>query len=166
MTPEPRADIRPAAPNEYDAAGELTVDAYAADGFMPAGTGYEDVLRNAADRAANAELWVATNGFDLLGTVTYCPPGSTYREIGQDGEGEFRMLAVSPKARGLGLGTALTQHCIQRSRDLGLPRLVLCSASYMTTAHHIYNHLGFVRTPDRDWYPVPAVHLYAFALDL
>jgi ribosomal protein S18 acetylase RimI-like enzyme len=159
-------DIRLAAPDEYAATGELTSEAYAADGFVPAGSDYGDVLRNAADRATNAELWVAVDGFDLLGTVTYCAPGSTYREISRDGEGEFRMLAVSPKARGLGLGTALTQHCIQRSRDLGLSRLVLCSASYMTTAHHLYDRLGFTRTPNRDWSPLPTVQLYAFALDL
>ncbi|TDO52676.1 ribosomal protein S18 acetylase RimI-like enzyme [Kribbella sp. VKM Ac-2527] len=159
-------DIRLAAPDEYAATGELAAEAYAADGFVPAGSDYGDVLRNAADRAANAELWVAADGFDLLGTVTYCAPGSTYREISQDGEGEFRMLAVSAKARGLGLGTALTHHCIQRSRDLGLSRLVLCSASYMTTAHRLYDRLGFIRTPDRDWSPLPTVRLHAFALDL
>ncbi|WBQ07579.1 GNAT family N-acetyltransferase [Kribbella sp. CA-293567] len=159
-------DIRLALPSEYGEVGELTAEAYAADGFVPAGSDYGLTLRNAADRAEQAELWVAVDGTELLGTVTFCPPGSVYGEISQAGEGEFRMLGVSAKARGLGLGTALSQHCIDRSRSLGHHRVVLSSASYMTTAHRIYQRLGFTRLPERDWSPRPGVDLYAFSLDL
>jgi len=158
--------IRLAVPAEYDAAGELAAEGYAYDGFLPEGSGYASILRAAADRAAKAELWVAADGAELLGTVTYCPPGSVYREIGLDDEGEFRMLAVSGRARGLGIGTALTVRCIERSRELGLTRVVLSSATYMTTAHRIYERLGFVRIPERDWSPLANVDLHAFALDL
>jgi len=159
-------DIRLALPAEYDAVGELTAEAYAVDGFIPAGSDYGLTLRNAADRAAKAELWVASDGTDLLGTVTFCVPGSVYGELGRDGEGEFRMLSVSAKARGLGVGTALTKHCVDRSRDLGFHRVVLSSATYMTTAHRIYERLGFTRLPERDWSPRPGVDLFAFSLDL
>ncbi len=159
-------DIRLASRTEYDAVGELTAEAYLSDGFVPQGSDYERTLRAAADRAAKAELWVAANATELLGTVTYCPTGSVYREIAEDGEGEFRMLGVAAKARGLGVGTALTRHCIQRSRDLGFSRVVMCSAWNMTTAHRLYERLGFIRLPERDWYPLPTISLYAFALDL
>jgi ribosomal protein S18 acetylase RimI-like enzyme len=159
-------DIRLALPAEYDEVGELTADAYTSDGFIPAGPDYGQTLRSAADRAAKAELWVAANATELLGTVTYCAPGSGYREIGQDDEGEFRMLGVSPKARGLGVGTALSRHCIDRSRELGFNRVVLSSATNMTAAHRIYERLGFTRLPDRDWSPRPGVDLFAFSLDL
>ncbi|WP_432938955.1 GNAT family N-acetyltransferase [Kribbella sp. CA-253562] len=158
--------IRLAVPAEYAAVGELTVEAYANDGFIPAGSDYGDTLRAAADRAERAELWVATDGTDLLGTVTYCRPGSFYGEIGQAHEGEFRMLAVSAKARGLGVGSALTEHCISRSRDLGYTHVVLSSADYMKPAHRIYERLGFTRVPERDWSPRPGVNLYAFSLAL
>ncbi|TWD75406.1 putative N-acetyltransferase YhbS [Kribbella amoyensis] len=159
-------DIRLARPAEYEAVGELTVEAYSSDGFIPVRSEYRLTLLAAADRAEKAELWVATNGTQLLGTVTFCPPGSVYREIGADDEGEFRMLGVSSKARGLGVGTALSEHCVERSRELGLRRVVLSSATYMTTAHRIYERLGFTRLPERDWSPVPGVDLYAFTLDL
>jgi ribosomal protein S18 acetylase RimI-like enzyme len=76
------------------------------------------------------------------------------------------MLGVSGRARGLGIGTALTVRCIERSRELGLNRLVMSSATYMVSAHRLYERLGFVRLPDRDWSPIPGVDLYAFALDL
>jgi ribosomal protein S18 acetylase RimI-like enzyme len=157
-------EIRLAVPAEYDAVGELTVEAYSHDGFVRGQ--YAMTLRAAADRAAKAELWVAADADGLLGTVTYCPVGSVYREIGRDDEGEFRMLGVAGRARGLGIGTALTERCIERSREHGLHRVVLSSATYMTTAHRIYERLGFTRLPDRDWSPIPGVDLYAFALDL
>lgn len=157
-------EIRLARPTEYDAVGELAADAYAHDGFLK--PGYAQTVRAAADRAAKAELWVAADATGLLGTVTYCPPGSVYREIGLDDEGEFRLLAVPGRARGLGIGTALTVRCIERTRELGLSRIVLSSASYMAAAHHIYERLGFVRLPERDWSPLADIDLYAFALDL
>ncbi|MGW6197745.1 GNAT family N-acetyltransferase [Kribbella sp. NPDC055110] len=157
-------EIRPALPAEYDAVGELTVEAYSHDGFVRGE--YAMTLRAAADRAAKAELWVAADSSGLLGTVTYCPVGSVYREIGRDDEGEFRMLGVAGRARGLGIGTALTERCISRTQELGQRRIVMSSAVYMTTAHRIYERLGFVRLPDRDWSPIPGVDLYAFALDL
>ncbi|MDX6237958.1 MAG: hypothetical protein QOG10_2773 [Kribbellaceae bacterium] len=159
-------NIRLAEPDEYEKIGTLTAEAYLKDGFVPPGSNYEPTLRAAADRAAKAELWVAVGSTGLLGTVTFCPPGSVYREIARDGESEFRMLAVSPAARGLGVGTALTKQCLQRSRALGLDRVVMCSAWNMTTAHRIYQRLGFTRLPDRDWEPVPGVQLLAFTLDL
>jgi ribosomal protein S18 acetylase RimI-like enzyme len=158
--------IRLAVPDEYEEIGTLTAEAYLKDGFVPAGSDYEPTLRAAADRAAKAELWVAASPAGLLGSVTFCPPGSAYREIARDGESEFRMLAVSPAARGLGVGTALTEQCLQRSRALDLDRVVMCSAWNMVTAHRIYERLGFTRLPDRDWEPVPGVQLLAFTLDL
>ncbi|WP_350274584.1 GNAT family N-acetyltransferase [Kribbella sp. HUAS MG21] len=157
-------EIRLAVPSEYDAVGELTVDAYSHDGFVRGD--YAMTLRAAADRAAKAELWVAADASGLLGTVTYCPVGSVYREIGLDDEGEFRMLGVHGRARGLGVGTALTERCIERTRELGQRRIVMSSAAYMTTAHRIYERLGFTRLPERDWAPMPGLDLYAFALDL
>jgi len=158
--------IRPAAESEYDEVGALTAEAYLADALVPAGSGYDAVLRDAAGRADKAELWVAADESGLLGTVTFCPPGSPYREIGTDREGEFRMLAVSPAARGLGVGETLTRHCVERSRELGLDSVVLSSSSAMAAAHRLYGRLGFVRLPGRDWSPVPGVQLLAFVLDL
>ena len=158
--------IRPAAPAEYAEVGELTANAYLADGLVAPGTGYGATLRAAADRAEQAELWVAATPEQLLGTVTFCPPGSPYREVGEANEGEFRMLAVSPDARGAGVGAALTKHCLQRTLDLGLNRVVLCSATAMTSAHRLYERLGFTRLPERDWEPAAGVQLLAFTLDL
>src|SRR5919108_680696 len=73
------------------------------------------------------------------------------------GEAEFRMLAVSPMARGRGLGEALVRLCIDRAREDACTTLRLSTEPVMHAAHRIYRRLGFVRTPDRDWSPAKGV---------
>lgn len=160
-------EIRAAQPHELATVGELTATAYADDGLGYLESEYSNVLRDAASRAEQAELWVAVDeDQQVLGTVTFCPPGSAYRELAGDGEGEFRMLGVHPSARGRGVGHALVQRCIARSRELGDHRMVICSDREMRTAHRLYARLGFERAPERDWSPVPGVDLIAFTVDL
>lgn len=155
-------EIRLARADEHDAVGRITLDAYVADGFLTADDPYATHLLAAADRAANAELWVADRDGHLVGTVTYCPPGSAYREISRAGQGEFRMLAVPPAARGQGVAKALVAHCFERSRTLGFGDLVLCSMDRMTSAHALYATFGFTRAPELDFTPEPDVQLLAF----
>ena len=97
-------EVRTAREDEYAAVGELTLDGYVHDGFLTRETDYAEHLLDAAHRAVDAELVVAVDANGLLGTVTFCPPGSPLRELSQDGEAEFRMLAVAPSARGRGVG--------------------------------------------------------------
>lgn len=159
-------EIRFARPEEYAAVGDLTVDAYAADGFLDGTDDYAHHLRGAAGRAADAELWVAVDD-GVLGTVTYCPPGSRYCELATEtDQGEFRMLAVAPAGRGRGVGRALVEQCIARSRALGHRELLLCSTTAMLTAHRLYGSLGFDRAPELDWSPLPSIKLLAFRLPL
>ena len=98
--------------------------------------------------------------------MTFCPVGSAYREIGRDDEGEFRMLAVNPAARGRGVGRALVEHCLRRSRELGYAGIRMSSMDRMTSAHRVYERLGFVRAPQDDWSPVPGVNLLAYCASL
>jgi ribosomal protein S18 acetylase RimI-like enzyme len=159
--------IRRAEPREYDLVGDLTLRAYVADGLSSVESDYVELLQDAASRAEKAELWVAVDEDDrVLGSVTLSPPGSPYREISREGEGEFRMLAVAPHARGRGIGEALVRFCIERSRHVGDERMVLCTQKENATAIRLYVRLGFVRLPERDWSPVQGVDLVAFTLDL
>ena len=135
-------EIRRVRPDELAAVGDLTVAAYDVDGY--AEPTYVDRLRDTAARVREAEVWVAV-GDDgvVLGCVTYCPPGSPWREIAtDDSEGEFRMLAVSPAARRRGIARQLVQLCVDRSRALGQPRLVLCSEKRMLNAQQLYAPSG------------------------
>lgn len=161
--------IRPAHPDELDAAGALTLRAYEADGYFSNGVaqGYKAHLADARSRAAEAQLLVAvdTDG-SLLGTVTIALPGTPYAEVSQDGELEFRMLAVDPTARKRGVGAALIQAVLDQARALGFSRVVLCSQDTKVGIQAIYKRLGFQRLPERDWNPLPDVRLVAYELSL
>lgn len=144
--------------------GELTVAAYTVSRDVGE---YAAVLRDVADRVKSAQVLVAVDDDGtVLGSVTNVPEGGPYGEIARAGEGEFRMLAVDPAAQGRGVGTALVEACIADARRRGRSRLVLSSGTWMTAAHRIYQRLGFVRDPARDWTPVPGVDLTAYVLDL
>jgi ribosomal protein S18 acetylase RimI-like enzyme len=141
--------IRRARPSEHDTIGRLTLEAYSADRFVHADDDYAETLLDAARRDAIAELWVAVDGEDLLGTVTFVLPGTPLAEASADREGEFRMLAVSAAARGRGVGDALVRLCQRRAVEEGLSGLVLSTLPGMRSAHRLYERLGFVRAPER-----------------
>ncbi len=155
-------EIRLALDDELEAVGALTLDGYVHDGFLTRDTDYAADLSDAAHRAEAAELLVAVVADQIVGTVTFCPPGSSLRELSGDGEGEFRMLAVSPTVRGRGIGRALIQRCFDRSRELDLRAMVICSMAEMTAAHRLYAAMGFERDPALDWRPVEPVLLLGF----
>jgi ribosomal protein S18 acetylase RimI-like enzyme len=157
--------LRRATPADHEAAGEVTVAAYAEFTEGP-DDWYVALLRDAAKRDREAELWVAERDGVVVGTVTLAMPGSPWREIGKEDEGEFRMLAVSPAARRQGVGDALTGLVMDQFRALGFRGVVLSSLAEMTSAHRVYERHGFRRAPDRDWSPVPGVDLLAFVAEL
>jgi ribosomal protein S18 acetylase RimI-like enzyme len=158
--------IRPAREDELGVVGELTINAYHADGFETSGE-YALKLADARPRAEQAELLVAVDDTDtVLGTVTVAPPGSPWAQVSGPDELEFRMLAVAPSARGRGVGEALTRRVIERAEELGLRAVTLSSSPNMVVAHRLYERLGFRRTPEADWSPVPGVDLITYRLDL
>ena len=159
-------EIRRAQPEELEEVGRLTAEVYVSDGYLTEGDGYVVELVDTPRRAREAELWVAVDDGQVLGSVTFAPVGSAYREIGRDDEGEFRMLAVSPEARGRGIGRALVERCVERSRELGYAGVRMSSMDVMTGAHRIYERLGFTRAPEDDWSPEPGVALLAYAARL
>ena len=160
-------EIRRARSGDLDGVGEVTVAAYQPYVDETSETGYVTHLRDAAARDREAELWVAVDDEGaLLGSVTVCPEGSPWRELAQPGEGEIRMLAVSPGAQGRGVGHALASHAVDEFRAGGAHGVVLCTMTRMTGAHRIYERLGFTRDPDLDWSPAPGVDLLGFRLDL
>ncbi|MGP4114535.1 GNAT family N-acetyltransferase [Streptomyces sp. 4N509B] len=162
--------IRDATEAELDAAGELTARVYLADGLLDYGEEdpYLSELRDARRRAAHAQVMVAVDADgEVVGTVTHVGAGGAFADVSGEGEAEFRMLAVAPGARGRGVGEALVRECLRRAREAGRARVVLSSQSQMHTAHRLYHRLGFVRTPERDWKPVPELDpLQVFACEL
>ena len=159
--------LRRATRADYEAAGEVTVAAYEPFTDDTVHDDYVARLADAASRDVDAELWVATSSAgELLGCVTICPPGSRWREIARDDEGEFRMLAVAPTAQGRGVGRALVELAVERFRSDGSSAIALSSLQDMTAAHALYERLGFARLPERDWRPRPEVALIAYRKEL
>lgn len=156
--------VRVARPEEYGLVGELTVEAYVHGGLVSPESSYVRTLRDAADRAANAELLVAEVAGEVAGAVAYCPPGSPYANLAEADEAEFRMLAVREKARGTGVGRAMVRACVERARAAGLSGVRLSTQRNMESARRMYERMGFVRTPERDWAPEPGMDLLTYAL--
>ncbi len=159
--------LRRARPADLPAVGDVTVAAYAEFGEGDVDD-YVRHLRDAARRDREAEVWVATpdDSEEILGSVTICPEGSVWREIAEPGEGEFRMLAVAPAARGRGVGAALVDLVVERFRRDGALTIVMSTLPVMRSAHRIYEAVGFVRAPELDWSPTDTVHLIAYRLEL
>jgi len=161
--------IRAVRPEEHEELGELTGQTYLDDGLLLHGADdfYLDVLRDTARRVREAEVLVAADEDGrIIGGVTFAPGSTPWADIAGPGEAEFRMLVVAPGARGRGVGEALVRACADRARALpGCVRLVLSTDAKMVSAHRIYERMGFVRTPERDWEPIPGHRLRTYALE-
>ncbi len=160
------ATIRPARAEELPAVGALTVEAYREGQLAP--EEYSVTLADAQGRARHTEILVAVDGQEqLMGAVALVLNGGLYAELAQsEDEAEFRMLAVAAQFRGTGVGTALIQECLVRARAAGKRRMVISTGDNMHAAHRRYQALGFLRTPDRDWSPLPGVRLLGYVLEL
>jgi ribosomal protein S18 acetylase RimI-like enzyme len=153
--------VREARPSEYEEIGRMMVSVYSIlEGFpKPAQQpSYYHMLAHvgALARQPETELWIAVSpGNQVIGTVVFFGDvkysgagGSSAME--QDAAG-FRLLAVHPDFRGLGIGKQLTRFCIQRSRELGRRKLIIHSTEAMRPAWTLYESLGFRRSSDLDF---------------
>lgn len=160
------AGIRVARPDDVVAVGELTAEAYLADGLITDEDDYAAELRDAQRRADEATLLVATSPTPdgreaVVGTITVAPYGSSYAEVAEPGEVELRMLAVAPEARHHGYAAQLIRAALREALTHGARRVVLSTLDEMVAAQRLYDRLGFVREPERDWGHV-VVHLRVF----
>lgn len=142
--------IRLIRPSEFEAVGQLTVDAYSSHYDLP--PSYLAELADVATRARDHEVWVLEDrtAGRIVATVATPRPGSFISDLGQPGELDFRLLAVAPDAAGHGYGAQLTRHVIGLAVERGLTRVVMNSGDMMLPAHALYTKLGFSRIPERD----------------
>lgn len=149
--------------DELARVGALVVDTYVDGGYIAPDSPYLRSLRNVGDRWREADVLVARAPDDLvLGTVTFCLAGTPWAEISRPGEAEFRMLAVDPAVQGRGIGRALVQACLMRASAAGADATVISTTPRMVTAQRLYESMGFVRTPERDWSPRPGIDLLTY----
>jgi len=148
------AGVRPAGPSDLPAARRVLLAAYQeyAATLPPAVFGrYLTDILDVESRAGTGEVLVAEHGGRVVGTVTY------YAEAGDEGFGwpagwaGLRALGVEPRARGLGIGRALLEACLERALAAGAPVICLHTAEFMTAAVAIYEAAGFRRDPANDF---------------
>jgi ribosomal protein S18 acetylase RimI-like enzyme len=153
-----------AGPEDLPRVGELTAGVYVGDGLAP--PSYVPILADAAARAELAELLVARDGEAIVGSVALVLDGEFGEVLHSPDEAGFRMLVVDRAARGRGIGELLVTACLDRAREAGKRRMVISTDRRMTTAHRLYERLGFSRLPERDWVPLPGVELLVYAREL
>ena len=81
------------------------------------------------------KAWIAELDGERVGSVFVVRKSATTAQL--------RMLILSPKARGLGLGARLTDECIAFARAKGYKKMVLWTNSCLTAARGIYAQRGF-----------------------
>ena len=156
--------VEPATAADFAHIADLTAGVYRDEGLAP--EEYQRELRDVAGRAERAELLVARDGDRVVGSVALVLSGD-FREVSDSDDGAaFRVLVVDPGVRGRGVGELLVRECLHRARAAGKRRMVLSTDPGMRAAHRLYERLGFTRLPERDWSPLPGVHLMAYSLDL
>jgi GNAT superfamily N-acetyltransferase len=153
--------IRNATPCEFDVIGKLMVEVYSQlDGFpkpseQPA---YYNMLLNIGDftTKTGVELLVAVaDDGSLLGGVAYFNDMQYYGSGGtatqEKNAAGFRLLAVNPNTRGLGIGRLLTEACIEKAKNQMLSQMIIHSTEAMQTAWKMYENIGFKRSEDLDF---------------
>lgn len=93
--------------------------------------------------AESSEIITAKVEGEIVGAVAYVAPHSPKAEFFEPDWAVIRMLVVAPKARGLGIGKALTLECIERAKRDGAKTIALHTSRIMQTALAMYIRMGF-----------------------
>ncbi|UOB16947.1 bifunctional helix-turn-helix transcriptional regulator/GNAT family N-acetyltransferase [Abyssalbus ytuae] len=153
--------IRNARENEFEKIGRLLVEVYSALKGFPQKQEqpqYYEMLENVGKltKKKGVELLVAVSKQKHIGGVVvyfndikdYGSGGTATQEKNACG---FRLLAVEPDARGLGIGKLLTEHCIEKGRKSNCETMIIHTTNSMKIAWAMYERLGFKRAGDLDF---------------
>jgi GNAT superfamily N-acetyltransferase len=144
-------EVRLATPDDLPSLASLIYDSfveyrssYTDEGFVATTPASDQLLQ----RMNEGPIWVATKDDALLGTVSVVARGEDLY---------IRGMAVSPQARGLGLGALLLTTTEDFALAQGHKRLTLSTTPFLNQAIRLYERYGFQRTADgpHDLYGTP-----------
>jgi GNAT superfamily N-acetyltransferase len=131
---------------------------------------YRENILATVQNPAPAQQLVAEHADVIVGAVLLYPSAPALPGAGggpaRPGWPEVRLLAVSPAARGRGVGAALMQECVRRARAAGAPVLALHTTDLMRAALRLYERMGFVRAPELDVRVAPSLVVKGYRLEL
>ena len=149
-------EVRVALPEEHDAAGRVTADAYR-EFVRPGDDDWKRYLARIADvgeRADRTSIVVAVEDGRVLGSLTLELEGRVRDEGDVDhrplavGEAHIRMLGVDPSARRRGIARTLMAEAERLARDAGKREITLNTTERMEAAQRMYEALGYERIED------------------
>ncbi len=145
-------EVRPAREgDDLDEAGRIVHRSYVSLPGHPHDPEYDHQLTQAEARMVDTVVVLGFLDDELVGCLTYVPDhANPHAEHGDPGAATFRYFGVRPEVQGRGVGAAMVQWCADRARADGLQRLRIHTLSTMHGAQRLYEHLGFLREPDRD----------------
>lgn len=167
--------IRNAKPEEFNAVGSILIDVYSSLPGFPnkeVHPTYYEYLQNVGPLSLEQpiELIVAVSEtVDILGCVVFYHDVKYYNSGGTVTQQKnccgFRLLAVTPKARGLGIGKKLTNYCIDKAKSSNSEYLIIHTTNAMRIAWKMYNRMGFKRAEDLD-FTVGELEVFGFRYPL
>ena len=167
--------IREATSEEFSKIGKLMINVYSQlEGFPgpKESPDYYRKLKNVGQLTNDpkVKLLVAVSQTGIIGgCVVYFGDMAYYGSGGaatkEKNAAGFRLLAVSPKTRGEGIGKLLTKACIGLAKDQNQEQVVIHSTKAMQIAWTMYEKLGFKRAEDLD-FNKGELEIYGFRLKL
>ena len=157
--------IREAGAEELEAVENLVKTAYREFQPLMPEAAWNRWMDNISEtlHAPEGMVLVAEHHGRIAGAVKFYPDaGQAHQGQWPAGAASIRLLAVHPASRGRGYGVRLTQACLDRARELGVPTVFLYTGTFMTAARQLYEKLGFQRALEFDREPGPI----AYRLDL
>ena len=159
--------MSPTALREFREADAHEINRLAVRAFQEYSGNYSDwpamlaAYERMSDFAKTGEIVVAEASGNIIGAVAYIPPQAAKPRYFDRAWPVIRSLVVDPGSRGLGVGRALTQQCIDRAIRDKSPVIALHTSPIMTVALPMYLRMGF------EWHrDAPAVFGVPYAVYL
>jgi ribosomal protein S18 acetylase RimI-like enzyme len=166
-----RLILRDAEPEERGELRRLTFEAYSPYSELMEPGAWRG-LRGAVEAGLHSQEpadWIAAElDGKLVGSVLlFHPSADAYGGSVPPPDGpELRLLAVDSSVRGRSIGRALVEECIRRAQTMGAAEIGLHTSRSMRSAIRLYEQMGFVRAPERDFQPEGAELVTAYRLPL